>query len=112
MDIEVRRQGDVAVITLRGRLTFNDQPRQLRDVVRAALDQGARHVLLDLAAIRYIDSTRLGELIGAHVSVTRQGGRLRLVKTPARILELLAIAGLDGIFERFDSIDAALDSLR
>jgi len=112
MNIEVRRQGNVAIIALEGRLTFNDQPRQLRDVVVGALADGAKHVLLDLSAVRYIDSTRLGELIGAHVSVTRQGGRLKLIKTPDRILELLAIAGLDGVFERFDSIEAALDSLK
>jgi len=111
MNIEVHRQGDVAIIALEGRLTFNDRPRQLRDVVLGALAGGAKHVLLDLSAVRYIDSTRLGELIGAHVSVTRQGGRLKLVKTPDRIVELLAIAGLDGVFERFDSIEAALNSL-
>jgi anti-sigma B factor antagonist len=64
-------------------------------------------VLLDLAGVRYIDSTRLGELIAAHVTVSRQGGRLKLVATPERIRELLVMAGLDGIFERFDTVEDA-----
>jgi anti-anti-sigma regulatory factor len=44
------------------------------------------------------------------VTVTRQGGRLKLVGTPDRIVELLALAGLDGIFERHASEDEAVKS--
>ena len=62
---------------------------------------------LVLSGVHYIDSTRLGELIASHVTVSRKGGRLRLVGTPNRIIELLAIAGLEGVFERFDSTEAA-----
>jgi anti-anti-sigma factor len=64
-----------------------------------------------LAGVKYIDSTRLGEIIAAHVTVSRQGGRLKLVATPERILELFQIAGLDGIFERYATADEARQSL-
>jgi anti-sigma B factor antagonist len=111
MQIQTRRQDDVAIIELAGRLTINDRPGELRDAVAQAVADGARHILLDLSGVRYVDSTRLGELIGAHISVSRHGGRLKLAGTPARIVELLAIAGLDGIFERFDSVDEATASL-
>lgn len=111
MEIRERQTGDVAIVELAGRLTVNDQPGMLKEAVAAAVERGARHVLLDLSGVHYIDSTRLGELIAAHVTVTRRGGRLRLVGTPARILELLAMAGLDGIFERFATTDEASASL-
>ena len=64
-------------------------------------------MLLVLSGVHYIDSTRLGELIAAHVTVSRKGGRLRLVGTPNRITELLAIAGLEGVFERFATTEEA-----
>ena len=73
--------------------------------------QGARNVLIDLSGVHYIDSTRLGELIAAHVTVSRQGGRLKLVRTPQRVVELLLIAGLGDVFERFESVDDAKKSL-
>ena len=79
----------------------------LKEAVAGAVKRGARHVLLDLGGVHYIDSTRLGELIAAHVSLSRQGGQLRLVATPARIMDLLAVAGLDGIFERFATMAEA-----
>src|SRR5437016_8347801 len=107
MEIRERQDGGVTIIELTGRLTVNDQPGMLKEAVATAVERGARIVLLDLAAVRYIDSTRLGELIAAHVTFSRQGGRLRLVATPPRIADLLTMAGLDGIFERFATIDDA-----
>ena len=101
MQIRELQQGPVAVIALSGRVTINDQPGLLKEAVAGSLERGARHVLLDLSGVGYIDSTRLGELIAAHVTVTRQGGHLRLVATPDRVAELLHLAGLDGVFERF-----------
>jgi anti-sigma B factor antagonist len=107
MEIRERQTGTTAIIELAGRLTVNDQPGVLKDAVADVVRRGARDVLLDLSGVRYIDSTRLGELIAAHVTVSRLGGRLKLVATPARVLELLTMAGLDGVFERYDTADDA-----
>lgn len=107
MEIRQRQSGDIAIVELAGRLTINDQPGMLKETVSNALANGAKHVLLDLSGVHYIDSTRLGEIIAAHVTVTRRGGHLRLVGTPDRILDLLAIAGLDGVFERFATTEEA-----
>ena len=111
MNISERRDGEIAVLELSGRLTVNDQPGLLREAVVSAVQTGARHVLLDLSGVHYIDSTRLGEIISAHVTVSRRGGRLRLIGTPDRITELLTIAGLNGVFEHFATADDARKQL-
>lgn len=102
----------VAVLTLGGRLTVNDEPGQLKAAVARVLSQGARHVVLDLAGVHYIDSTRLGELIASHVAVSRHGGQLKFARTPARVTELLSMAGLADLFEQFASVDDAVGSVR
>jgi anti-sigma B factor antagonist len=111
MEITQRQTGNIAILVLAGRLTVNDQPGMLKAAVMGAVETGSRHVLLDLSRVNYIDSTRLGEIIAAHVTVTRRGGRLRLVGTPDRISELLQIAGLDGVFERFATAEDASKQL-
>ena len=111
MDIRERQSGDLTILELTGRLTVNDQPGLLKEAVASAVERGSRRILLDLSGVHYIDSTRLGELIAAHVTVSRHGGRLKLVATPERIVELLAMAGLDGVFERYDTVDAAAKSM-
>ena len=61
-----------------------------------------------LSGVVYIDSTRLGELIAAHITMSRTGGRLGLVAAPRRVVELLTMAGLDGVFEQFATTDDAV----
>ena len=111
MEIRQRQSGNIAILELAGRLTANDKPGLLKEAVVSAVEGGARHVLLDLSGVHYIDSTRLGEIIAAHVTVTRRGGRLRLVGTPDRIAELLALVGLAGVFERYATTDDAAKQL-
>jgi len=111
-NVRERLEGDVGIVELSGRFTVTDSPGLLKEAVVTVVDQGAKHVLVDLADVHYIDSTRLGELIAAHVTLSRRGGRLKLVRTPNRVTELLVLAGLGDVFERFDSIQAATDSLR
>ena len=107
MIFKQRQDGEYTIVELSGRLTVNDDAGALRETVAETVRNGSRQVLLDLSGVHYIDSTRLGEIISAHVTVTRRGGRLRLVGTPDRIMELLAIAGLQGVFERFKTTEEA-----
>jgi anti-sigma B factor antagonist len=108
MELSERQEGDVTVITLTGRLTVNDKPGLLKGAVATAVGRGAKHVVLDLSTVKYIDSTRLGELIAAHVTLSRQGGRLSLAAVPTRVAELLGMAGLDGVFSRYPSVGDAI----
>lgn len=110
MQITEQQIDDAIVLVLKGRLTVSDAPGLLKTAAAGAAAGPARLVLIDLADVPYIDSTRLGELITSHISVARQGKRLALLRPPARILELLSLAGLAGVFATYDSVDDALRS--
>ena len=99
MQIEERRENGTATLLLSGRLTVNDGPGALKDAASSLAADGIRDVVFDLRDVRYIDSACLGEFIAAQISLGRRGARLRLAHVPGRILELLKLAGLDGIFE-------------
>jgi len=99
MHIEERRENGTATLLLSGRLTVNDSAGMLKEAASSLAAEGVRDVVFDLEDVRYIDSACLGEFIAAQISLGRRGARLRLARVPARILELLKLAGLDGIFE-------------
>lgn len=107
MEITRHHEAQVAVLALVGRLTVNDAPGRLKAEANAAMAAGATGIVLDLTQVPYIDSTRLGELIGTHISVARQSGRLVLVCPTQRITALLKLAGLEGIFETYPTLEAA-----
>lgn len=108
MTFKERQTGEYTLVELSGRLTVNDEPGRLRQAVAESVARGATLVVVDLSGVLYIDSTRLGELISAHVSLTRQGGLLKLVRTPSRVRELLQVAGLDNVFRSYATLDDAL----
>lgn len=99
MRIEERREGANATLMLSGRLTVNDNPGVLKDTAVKLATDGATLVVFDLADVRYVDSACLGEFIASQISLGRRGARLQLARVPDRIMELLKLSGLDGIFE-------------
>lgn len=103
MEIHTSIDGTVATLRMTGRLTVSDAPGSLKQAAADAVAGGAKAVVLDLARVPYIDSTRLGELIAAHVTVGRSGGRLVVAGATSHITNLLKVAGLEGIFETFPS---------
>ncbi|MEX2273278.1 MAG: STAS domain-containing protein [Vicinamibacterales bacterium] len=99
MQIDEQRDGTQATLVLSGRLTVNDSPGTLKDAATALAGDGVTDVVFDLADVRYIDSACIGEFIASQITLGRRGARLRLANVPGRIMELLKLAGLDGIFE-------------
>ncbi len=69
----------------------------LRSEITDALNGGARHLVLHLDGVSYIDSSGLGTLIGAHKRVVASGGTLTVRCSQPRILRLLTITGLDRV---------------
>ena len=112
MRIQERSLGPVTILSVDGRLTANDQPGLLKRSVEDVVRRNVKDVVIDLSGVAYVDSTRLGELIAAHVTISRAGGRLKLAGVPARVLELLRLAGLDRVFHRSETVEEASASLQ
>ena len=80
----------------------------LAETLRRALDQEDGHVLLDLSAINYMDSTGIGELVGYLTRFRNQNRKLILIDPSPRITKLLAVAQVDSLFPIYGSVDEAL----
>jgi len=110
MQIEERIVNDVTVLDLRGKLTLGDGDELLKDKINSLIQQGRKSILLNLEAVPYIDSAGLGEIVRTYTTVSRQGGKLKLVHLTKRITDLLMITKLLTVFETFDTESEALKS--
>jgi anti-sigma B factor antagonist len=108
--VSERTSGPVIVLDVKGALTLTDGADLLRDKVRSLLQQGLKHMLVNLGQVPYMDSGGLGELVQSYATVTRQGGQLKLLNTTQRINDLLVITKLSTIFDLFDNEAAAVRS--
>lgn len=94
-----RQVGEVTVIDLDGRITLGDGSALLRDLIRENLDKGQKKLLLNLAAISYLDSTGLGELVSGYRLVKSNGGELKLLNLNKKVTDLLQVTKLYTVFE-------------
>ncbi len=80
-----REVGGVTVIDLDGRITLGDGSALLRDLIRENLNKGHKKLVLNLAAISYLDSTGLGELVSGYRFVKSAGGELKLLNLNKKV---------------------------
>jgi anti-sigma B factor antagonist len=106
----VRYAGDIAIIDLAGRIVLNDGSAAVREAIAKLREAGASKILLNLANVSFIDSSGLGELASAYARMNKDGGQLKLMNPPARIVDLLRITKLDTVLIAFASEPAALES--
>ncbi len=100
------------VVDVSGRITLGDGSTVLRELLRDLAKKGQKHVLLNLGDVTYIDSSGIGELVGAYISFKKQGGELKLLNLTRRVHDLLQITRLYTVFEVYSDEAAGLASFR
>ena len=110
MKIVERQVGDVTVLDLHGKIVIGEGDDALREAVTKLVDSGATKLLLNLADVPYVDSAGLGEIVRCYTTVSRKGGRLKLINLTKKIQDLLSITKLLTVFETFDSEDEGVKS--
>lgn len=112
MTVSERTVGAVTVLDITGQVTLNDGADQIRDKVKAVLQEGKKQVLINLAQVSYMDSAGLGELVQAYSTVSKQKGSLKLLSPTKRLKDLLIITKLATVFDSFDDEQAAVASFK
>ena len=110
MEITERIVGGVTTLDLKGKLTIHDGAQLLKDKSESLVAQGRNLVIVNLAAVPYIDSGGLGQLVACYTTITRAGGRLTLININKKNHDLLSITRLAAVFETFDTELTALES--
>jgi anti-sigma B factor antagonist len=110
LDIQQHDREGISVLDLKGRVTVGPEATALREKVSALQAAGTKNVILNLAAVDYIDSTGLGALVICATSLRKGGGNMKLLNLNRRNLELLVITKLATVFELFTDEQDAVNS--
>jgi anti-sigma B factor antagonist len=108
--VTARELGDAVVVDIVGRLALADGTAAVRDVIQSLAEQGKKHIVLNLAAVNFVDSSGLGELVRTHASVRSHGGQLKLVNPSKHVHDLLKMTKLDRVLDIEQDEASALNS--
>jgi anti-sigma B factor antagonist len=99
LSIQDHEVGDVTVVRVAGRLTLSDSNGAVKSAVNTLVEQGRNRFVLNLEGVPYVDSSGLGELASAHVTVSRTGATLVLAAVNDRVMEALKVTRLTRVLQ-------------
>lgn len=112
LDVKERQAGDVTILDLNGSVRMGEGAVSLRNAIRGLVEQGKKKILLNLGAVKNIDSSGIGELIANYTTISRDGGQLKLLNLTEKIQNLLVITKLLTVFDSYDNESDALNSFK
>ena len=97
--IDSREVSHVTILDVQGRIVLGDEIHHLRDAVRNLIAEGKKKIILNLAELDYIDSSGVGELVGAFTTVRNAGGELKLLNLTQKVHDVLHVTKLYTVFD-------------
>jgi anti-anti-sigma factor len=110
--IAARKLGDVTILDLQGEAVAGPGSELLSNSLQELAAQGARKIVLNLAAVEKIDTTGISAIVRGFVTLERLGGKLILLNVRGRVRLVLEMTRLLNVFPNFDNEGVALNSLR
>jgi anti-anti-sigma factor len=112
MNLEIESRGDVKIIRLKEeRLVYSMLSSFFSDVTKV-IDGGARKVLIDMAAVNYLDSASVGCLMDIYRSMTEKSGAIKLLGLQERVETMVSMTGLHNFMEIHRDEQTAVESFR
>ncbi len=108
LNIKERQVGDAVILDLEGNIIMGGGSAQLRDTVRDLIQRGKEKIVLNLASVKYIDSSGVGELVSSSVALTRANGHLRLLNLPEKVRQVIMLSSLLSVFEVYENESEAV----
>jgi len=110
LSISVREKQGVTVLDLSGRIISGEECDSLRKTIKELLASNQAKILLNVGDVARVDSTGIGILVEGAILTASEGGRLKLLRVPRLIHNILSTHHLLQAFEVFDNEDEAVAS--
>ena|ERR1700731_2530093 len=107
MTHEFDLMGKVLVVTLRGKLNSTNAPNVEQEILER-LDQGTRHMIIDLDKVDYMSSAGLRVMLVAEKRLRTAAGQLVVCGIGAAVREVLDISGFLSILKTAENRQSAL----
>ena len=112
MKIKTNEKYGALVIELKGNVMGGPDAQEFQDLLHKSLEENKKNVVVDLANVKFMNSSGLGMLISGFTTMKNGGGVMKLANATEKINSLLVITKLITIFEHYDSVDKAVESFK
>lgn len=112
MDLRTRKDGDILVLSMSGRLTVAEAGEKLGAPFRQLVEGGDRRFLFQMADVPYLDSAGVGELVACAKRAYERGGVVKVVSpSGSKTRQVFSMTGLEKVFENESDALASFPAL-
>ena len=112
LQVSIRESADVTILDLQGKVTIGVDGDLLGVHLKKLVGEGVRKLLLNLEDVTQLDSSGISAVVGAYVTLSRQGGSLKLLCPGGRVQDVLEVMRVRDLIPTFDNETQALASFR
>jgi stage II sporulation protein AA (anti-sigma F factor antagonist) len=109
IDVALPRE-DVALVTVKGFLDI-DTATELHHHLANQVHHGRRHLLLDLSAVPFMDSSGINIILKAYKETRQADGSVRLIDPTPAVQRILDLTGVSLTVPSSKTVDDALAEL-
>ena len=112
MKLKSRESEKTVILDISGKLMGGSDADEFRDIIHQLIEEGKKNIIVNLSAVRWVNSTGIGILITGYTTLRRNKGDLKLLNVSNKIESILYVTKLNLIFECFDDEEKAVASYR
>jgi len=102
--------GDIAIVSLRGRIIGSQDSDRLHQEVQCLLKEGIKKIVVDLNEVSWMGSLGVGGLMHDLISARNAGGDLRLARLTSKVESLFKITKLETVIQIYKNVEQAIKS--
>jgi|SaaInl8_120m_RNA_FD_contig_21_1602038_length_523_multi_4_in_0_out_0_1 anti-sigma B factor antagonist len=107
MEIQLNQVGSVAVVKIDSDQIDASNARDFKDHINP-ISADNRHIVFDLSAVRFVDSSGLGAILSYLRRQHEQGGDLKLAGMTKPVRMLFELVRMHRIFEIYNNVEEAV----
>ena len=106
LEIKKRKDEKITILEIEGEVDLYSSPN-LRTELLDLTNAKTKAVLVDLANVKYMDSSGVATLVEALQQVGKYGGKLKLVNLREAVKDVFELSRLDKVFDIYQNTDEA-----
>jgi anti-sigma B factor antagonist len=111
MNLKQEKLHDTMVLFLQEERIDAHNSGELKEFILDLIDRGEATIVVQLAKVRFIDSSGLGALLSGYKNAAAKAGKLSLSNLQPQVLSMFELTRLNRVFEIYPDLAEAFDNL-
>ena len=112
MNLQIDDKGAAVLLEVQEERLDAHNSGDLKNQMLKLFEEGKNNLVVDLQAVRFVDSSGLGALVSGFKNASSRNGSLKLSGLQLQVKSMFELTRLHRVFEIFPDLDQALDSFQ